>query len=160
METVTENTVVEIGRFYLVRCAEHRNENGVFLGYVPVIGELHRDPQFGFTSPHIHVDGRFRSSLVDENGRTNSVITPESEKMNTHFSAIVLKRRKCIRLTTGVKPPWIAQKYWQWRDSMIGKSCAGKKCPHLGTTMHEIDGELVCPLHSLRGDIKKEIIIK
>lgn len=65
-----------------------------------------------------------------------------------------------MRLTTGINPPTHAKNYNDWYKSMIGKSCAGKKCPHLGTIMIEQDGVLVCPLHNLKGCPQKEVIIK
>lgn len=47
-----------------------------------------------------------------------------------------------------------------WYNSFLGKSCAGKKCPHLGTTMIEQEGKLVCPLHKLQGCLKTLKIIE
>jgi uncharacterized Zn finger protein (UPF0148 family) len=43
---------------------------------------------------------------------------------------------------------------------MIGKSCKGKKCPHFGANMIEKNGELVCPIHNLKGDLKTLKIVK
>lgn len=173
MQLVDENTAITVGKYYHVRCAKmiHDDKGKTFL--VPIIGELHNDKQFGFVNKHYHIDGRFyvpAAFSVDSNGRTNTVIVTEKPYNACRFVGIEIVKKKCIRLTTGINPPSRGfklglyfepgKKYWDWYDSMIGKSCKGKKCPHLGHTMQEIDGVLVCPLHNLVGCIKTETIIK
>ncbi|MFT3679464.1 MAG: hypothetical protein QM791_04275 [Ferruginibacter sp.] len=172
------NTALQVGQTYNVRCAKMVNKSGSNFYYMPVIGEIHNDNQFGFPDKHVHIDGRFVGIKemvllpIDEEGKTNTVCSFRPCASEYVVSEIVIRRRKCKRLTTGIKPPdrfrknWMgetvkqAERYWAWYDSMIGKSCKGRRCPHLGTTMHEDNGVLICPLHNLHGCIKTEIIIK
>ena len=82
---------------------------------------------------------------------------------------LTIKRKKCIRLTTGIKPPQRGtikheginhtERYYKWYESMVGKSCKGKICPHLGTTMQVVGDKLICPLHNLRGSLREEVIL-
>jgi len=165
IKTVDENTILEVGKFYNVRCAEVKNgHTGTTYAFVPIIGFPHIDSQLGVDYKHYHIDGRFSTGKdiypVDENGKTNSILqTDTSQNWADFVSGEVIKRRKCRRLTTGIKPPPKAEKYNAWYLTMVGKSCKGKRCPHLGTVMHERDGKLVCPLHNLIGCPKKETII-
>ncbi len=178
MKLVEENTELEVGRFYNVRCAAmRRNYSDKFIGLIPVIGEKHQDASFGAAYSHYHIDARFISKsdhmyyAIDLDGKTNAILIAgkDDDKRHDYVSEIIIQKRKCKRLTTGIKPPEIGDKfmdgrqkavaYHEWYKSMTGKSCKGKKCPHLGHTMHERDGYLVCPLHDLIGDIDEEIII-
>lgn len=155
----------EVGKYYNVPCAELRNCNGGLIEYVPIIGGLHKDIQFGVTFKHYHVDGRFvygkRYINVDNDGKTNQILVPKQSVKNydNYVSAVVIKKKMCKRLTTGIDPPPKAKQYHQWYTSMIGKDCKGKKCPHLGTTMLEHNGKWICPLHNLFGDPKTETIV-
>lgn len=162
MEIVDDKTLVEVGKYYNVRCYVFEGRRGEKI-YVPILGKPHTDPQFGVHSEHYHIDGRFAKEAdrfnVNENGQTNAILATDSYD----FKGVEIKRRRCKRITTGINPPErtspSGSRYWQWHDSMIGKSCKGRKCPHLGTTMREEKGMLVCPLHNLHGSIEKEIII-
>lgn len=163
MKPVNETDQLIVGKYYNVRCAKVEliwNE----VMFIPIIGEKHKDPQFSVEHEHYHIDGRFANFgsgynyTVDQNGKTNGIVIV-GKYFETEFIEVVIKRLKCQRLTTGVKPPADAVKYWRWHDSMIGKSCKGRKCPHLGTMMAEQDGVLVCPLHNLHGSIETETII-
>lgn len=160
MIKVEPDTQVEVGKFYLVKCAKMINNYGKVVDYIPVIGEEHKDPQFGVKFSHYHVDGRFKNNYTDRDGRTNSVFSKESIGYDKCIAEIVWKKRKCIRTTTGIKPPRHKDEiYYPWYKSYIGKSCKGRKCPHLGTAMNLVDGKLVCPLHNLTGCAEKEVII-
>lgn len=174
MQLVDENTDVVVGRFYNVRCAHLESDNETIY-YVPVIGHAHKDPQFGINTEHYHIDGRFinRKSAryqVDESGKTNKIISIDNVWTVDQFKGIVVRKLRCKRTTTGIIPPKIGEldyfgkqlgeKYHTWYASMVGKSCKGKKCPHLGTMMKETNGVLVCPLHNLHGCVKTEKIIK
>jgi hypothetical protein len=168
-EVIDETTEVEVGKYYLVRCAKMKyggTDNDA--GFVPVYGHSHKDMQFGLNVMHYHVDGRFmpvnNGWLVDENGRTNLILMEgKDQKANLNYvDEIVIKRRKCRRLTTGINPPSFTKenhKYIIWYNSMIGKSCKGRKCPHYGTLMKMVDGVLECPLHGLKGHPIEEKII-
>lgn len=164
----------EVGRYYKVRCAKMVDEVGNFY-FVPIIGEAHFDLQFGFKEKHYHIDGRFVGKdehsrmTFEKGGLTNAVCSIEPSMSIFVVKDVVLKRRKCRRMVTGLRPPKRtdkdfygrskAEKYWNWYDKMVGKSCKGKRCPHLGTEMREQDGKLVCPLHNLIGDKETELII-
>ena len=160
---VNDSTDLIVGNIYNIRCAEMRNVvNDEIFCYVPVIGEKHKDTQFGINKIHYHIDGRFSTEKdifnVDKKGRTNLILLAEKKGAN-YVGRIVIKRRKCRRLETGINPPDDAKKYFAWYDSMVGKSCAGKRCPHLGTTMREENGQLICPLHNLKGCLTSEVIV-
>lgn len=162
MQKVEEHTILEVGRYYMVPCARVvEKATDKFLAYVPVIGKPHRDPQFGVAQEHYHIDGRFihlgNRFMLDDYGRTNKIISTQDESFEFAEQIVYMKKR-CIRLTTGINPPPGAKSYYEWYDTMVGKSCKGKRCPHLGTLMHERNGELVCPLHNLRGCINTETI--
>jgi hypothetical protein len=169
---VDENTVLTVGKSYNVLCAQLRTYGKNYM-YVPVIGIEHKDVQFSVNWDHVHVDGRFALDnhlLCIVDGKTNTIIDVSNSR-NVRFPYVkyVVKKMKCLRLETGIIPPnpnytnhlgeRQGLKYWEWYGSMVGKSCRGKRCPHLGTKMLECNGVLVCPLHNLEGDIKTEKII-
>lgn len=163
---VNEASELVVGKMYNVRCAEMKNGfNDNTFAYVPVYGDVHRDPQFGIDYPHYHIDGRFVTERdiynVNENGESNLILCAKkpSGSYIDYVGKIVIKKRKCRRLTTGINPPANAKRYNAWYKTMAGKSCAGRRCPHLGTLMKPNEGKLVCPLHGLIGDPISEIII-
>lgn len=166
---VQEDTLVEVGKYYMVNHAkmvDRYGESEKTTHYVPIIGIYHKDEQFGVKFPHYHVDGRFisknkylPSATIDENGKTNNIVSNDDTIGAWKISEIVNLKVRCFRLTTGINPPDNAVKYWDWYTKQIGKSCAGKRCPHLGTLMHEKDGVLVCPLHNLIGNLETEKIM-
>lgn len=172
---VNEDTILKVGKFYNVVCARLR-KNDVSTYLVPIIGEIHQDKQFSVNYKHIHIDGRFIPNKFELNiidGFSNYIIACEQTNVNNLLINFEIAKKKCYRLETGISPPnperniFVHQRncyepkgyiYWKWYKSMIGKSCAGKRCPHLGTKMHERNGKLVCPLHNLEGDIHTEVI--
>jgi hypothetical protein len=154
----------QVGEYYDILHVQYLDHNGKFIEYVPVIGEPHSDPQFGGSAKHYHVDGRFikkKSFLPHENGITNHpvFIRDEAYPFGCHAGEEVTFRAKCLRTTTGLNPPKQG-KYPEWYKTYVGRSCAGRKCPHLGHQMLLVNGVLVCPLHNLRGCPEKEIIIE
>lgn len=162
-EYLTENTVPVLGEFYMVPCAKRKHHGGK-VDYIPVIGNEHSDPQLGFSMKHFHIDCRFikRASTFDitKDGKTSAAINTEYKFPFIRFLGIVYQKRKCVRLTTGLNiTPSGYEIYGNFYAKYLGKSCKGKRCPHLGTTMHECDGVLRCPLHDLIGDLKTETII-
>lgn len=155
----------EVGKYYKVVCMECRYLGKII--FVPIFDLLHKDPQFTHPYHHYHLDGRFvgkkvQSQFSMKGGRTNCAVWTD-EPNNKGWIPIrkVIKTLKCKRNEAGLITNHLnkSSRYWKWYDSMIGKSCAGKKCPHLGTEMLERNGKLVCPLHNLVGDIKTELII-
>lgn len=162
-----EDEQLIVGKFYNVRCAIVEYGDGTtFKKVVPVIGKPHMDKSFSDAPLHIHIDGRFISVAVaryntDKSGKTNGFVSlVETNRISAKYCGEVIKRLKCKRLTTGIKPPHAAISYWGWYKEQLGKPCAGRKCPHLGTHMLECNGRLVCPLHNLQGDLKTEKIIE
>lgn len=177
-----EQSELKIGRFYSVWHVEiyYHFRDKKFM--IPINPILHKDKQFGADFLHYHIDGRFgihktmQAEFTVKMGITNrAVIYHKSEydkRYNYEILQLIVLKRKCVRLETGVNPPLVQKpncwnnyeterptKYAIWYDTMIGKSCAGRKCPHLGTTMQVKGNKLVCPLHNLHGDLKKEVII-
>lgn len=136
---------------------------------IPVFPHFHNDPQFSPAPKHYHHDGRFtyEKSFELDNGRTNSAIF-ETQQVKTFFFGetytildLIYIRKRCVRLSTGLdltglKPD---NDFDKWYNSMIGKSCAGKKCPHYGTPMIDHGDHLQCPMHNLIGSKEDEVII-
>ena len=161
MKKVEEVDKVEIGKFYWVKCGDVESDSGsIIYKNLPIIGKSHTDPQFGVDFSHYHVDGRFTKMVVDNLGLTNCIYGDGKNKNIYHLTRIQYRKKKCIRTTTGIKPPPSSDNYDKWYQTFFGKSCKGKKCPHLGTKMLEHDGKLICPLHNLTGCVDKEIIIE
>ena len=170
---VSENENVIIGKMYDVKCAKMSNGRNSY--FVPIIGEAHNDNQFGFVDKHHHIDGRFATKRnidqlwINDFGETATVCSYKPSNAYYTIESIVVRKMKCRKTTTGLNVPnrdkldfWgqpKAEKFWEWSDTMMGKSCKGKKCPHLGTMMVEQNGMLVCTLHNLQGCIKSEVIV-
>lgn len=84
IEIIKENTIPVVGKYYWVRCAKIITNSGD-TAYTPVIGEIHRDPEFGTPQLHLHIDGRFQNTNatchnVDENGKSNYIVEVEDTK--------------------------------------------------------------------------------
>lgn len=173
MKIVDDKRKLQIGKTYYVQCAQMKIETGETV-FVPILGEKHTDVKFGIYFFHYHIDGRFLDNIfgryvVDEQGRTNTIINVSDETPDK-FQGIIVKRKKCLRLTTGIKPPPRGvknyrgintnERYYKWYESMVGQSCKGKVCPHRGTIMQVVGDKLICPLHNLRGSIEQEVIIE
>lgn len=153
-----EDTELQVGKTYNVRCAIIR-ACGTKTTYIPIIGHAHSDPQFGTNRTHYHIDGRFcRLKYMDKQGQTNNPVWTDLGS-NPEFKGTVVMKKQCIRLTTGLKVFNVGNPFSDWYKTMIGKSCAGRRCPHRGTYMLERDGRLLCPLHNLQGSIEDEIIL-
>jgi len=124
---------------------------------VPVIGQAHTDQAFDFPHHHYHIDGRFdihprmKHRLQIQDGYTATIILTEGSN-RYDFNGISKQKLICRQAHTGLAVPPGSKKYWKWYESYIGHSCAGRKCPHLGTEMLDQDGKLVCPLHGLMAD--------
>lgn len=159
-----EQSLLEIGKYYAVAHVNVKNPKSTqqIDIDVPIIPIWHNDKKdFGFNFDHYHIDGRFVGNGSKQaklwnvsNGYATGVITDKNYNV---VSEIFYKVKKCIRLETGV--PGINVFAPKFIEKHRGKSCKGRKCPHWGTTMFEHEGMLVCPMHRLKGDIVKEIII-
>lgn len=159
-----------VGKEYLVAHAKIKFSNSGVTIHVPIIPLKHADPQFGFKKDHYHIDGRFdyKDAIVFGKfyivgGLTNQIIClnefgPEWE-YPYKLLAIEYLVKKCLRKKTGIDPPKNSLVYNEWYDTYLGKSCAGKKCPHFGTQMITVKGKTFCPLHNLHADPIKEIIV-
>lgn len=164
-----ETETLVVGKYYNVRCAILKAKNSGNITHLPIIGHEHKDVSFGADALHYHIDGRFaRVGFVDNKGITNTPLWVEKWDAQNGYelNGFTVRRTKCKRLTTGVNPPLQSyatsepSKYMKWYRNFIGKSCAGRKCPHYGTHMLERNGRLVCPLHNLQADIVTEKIIE
>ena len=167
-----EQSVLEVGKYYLVAHAESVVADELSPTpktiLIPVHPLNHKDVHFAVKNPHYHIDGRFRmpkdSGFPLDNGRTNNIMVTarvggEKDYIQIWDVKIVYRRRKCIRTETGIKVSRASEIYWAFYEPFIGKSCAGRKCPHYSVTMMERDGILECPLHGLIGDLKTMKII-
>lgn len=177
-----EQSVLSVGGFYTVAHCLVEFADGV-TELVPISPLLHADKAFSPAPAHYHIDGRFQHTkrFKVRDGKTqNAVFTPGTANLINngglhHYNAfngiiytikeLVWIRKVCVRLTTGLqfitfdgdlaKPlDFIA-----WEQSMVGKSCAGKRCPHYGTVMIDTGDKLVCPMHGLIGSKETETII-
>lgn len=165
----SENLELEVGKMYYVKCAKYLTSDDK-IDYIPINGEPHRDPQFGETGKllHYHVDGRFSNYRTNGQGKTNTVLVVDPDKFwLTHwndFLGIEIKLKRCKRLTTGLIISFdglsILSEYRKFYTQYVGKSCKGKRCPHLGATMIDKGDRLVCPLHNLQGCKTNEKIIE
>lgn len=164
-EKAHEQSVLTIGKNYMVAHVNVKNpKSKPFIDIdVPIIPVWHNDKKdFNFSHNHYHIDGRFLSNGSKqakiwrvEEGLSSMVV---SDWMDNTLSDVFFKIKKCLRLETGV--PGISFHAPEFIKKYNGKSCKGRKCPHWGTTMNEIDGILICPMHRLKGDVLKEIIIE
>lgn len=157
---------LEVGKWYLVAHAEMKNNltNNIW-DWIPVIPIAHTDSFAPHVDTHYHLDMRFciNSTIkykfnIRNNQSEVPVVINDAWQYKAH--KIVYKRKKCISLNTGLNLNRVHEEhdFFKWVNSMKGKSCKGRKCPHFGATMNEVNGELVCPMHGLKGDIKTEII--
>lgn len=184
-----EQSVLEVGKRYTVAHAKlqgywmQRKEYSL----IPIIPNAHTDTQFDINYEHFHIDGRFfiaerdRSRLDIIAGLTNTILpVSDSDFKETAFSVsseLIYKVRKCLQLETGldviipqrdlpplppcdIVNPNSTAGYWKWYSQWVGRSCKGKRCPHLGTVMMEGNGILKCPLHNLIGSVETEKIIE
>ncbi|MBB6003900.1 hypothetical protein [Arcicella rosea] len=105
---ISKNTQLIVGKSYPVRCA--RMKDGAI---IPIIGKKHADPELGVVGEHYHIDGRFflpkavtEKYQIDEDGRTNVILCANEEDIDWNcIVELVVKQKKCVRLTTGVNPP-------------------------------------------------------
>lgn len=178
-----EQSNLSVGKQYLVAHAflEYDDKNftdgatGTSRTYVPIIPNLHTDPQLGIRERHYHIDGRFpisqkmQNRLNIVNGETSHIIAVDSKFFLYRFIKIVYRSVKCVGSNTGLPMHRLIAKYpthvertgyLNWYKQYIGKSCAGKKCPHYGATMQKKGDLLVCPLHGLTAECKTKVIIQ
>lgn len=156
----------EVGKYYLVPVAKVKDVYLDKIVFIPIIGHLHKDKEFGVNHDHYHIDGRFVgnrqfSGLPISEGFTNTIIGTEVTGIRYVFIGKTTKKLKCRRNTTGVMPPKYeyAKKYWDWRETMNGAKIKNGICPHRGVRMQDKGEYLICPLHGLIGcKVKNEII--
>lgn len=157
---------LRIGQVYEVPCAEIMLAEDGRIYYIPVHDHYHADAQFGFPQKHYHIDGRFEMEprmkhffgLVD--GHTSHVITTTADRFK--LLGIVTLKRACTSLATGLVLPADGPKkdlYRDWYQGFVGQKCEGRKCPHFGMPMIELNGQLVCPMHNLKADLHTLCVI-
>lgn len=159
---------LEVGKWYLVAHAEMVYcVDGNVWDCAAILPYFHKDGFAPEIPNHYHLDNRFRqpqcvqSHFRIQNAKSNYPVVELELDNWLKIGSIVYKRKKCIGLDTGLKTDMVDKDhdFFKWYNSMKGKSCKGRKCPHFGATMSEINGELICPMHGLKGDILTEIII-
>jgi len=147
------------GFSYSIPCARLRWRDNGQVYHVPVFDHLHADPQFGFPQAHYHIDGRFdfhprmKHFFRLREGKTLSVISHASKIYD--ILKIEFSLSLCVRNETGLNFGSAGEnisKYRAWYAGFVGQECRGKRCPHFGTEMLEIGGQLVCPMHGLTAD--------
>lgn len=120
----------------------------------PLIDHLHTDKENGQFEPHYHADTRYRRS------DTSGLVRIYPHELGI-YEFIAYRDVEKISEEWGAKTP----------TSFISKSklkhkCIHKgKCPHRGFDLTNVkpdeNGEIVCPLHSLRFDAKtKKLLTK
>lgn len=167
MQKVEDVSDLIIGEYYLVAHVNIKNEHhGIIDIDVQIIPIWHNDSKdFGIKTSHYHIDGRFVANTSNvaryfrvTDGMTATLVSNELSLGKTQeMSEIFYKKKKCIRVETGV--PGVKFHKPAFFEKYKGKSCKGKKCPHWGAKMTNIDGVLVCPMHGLRGCLETEIIL-
>lgn len=167
MKVVTNDTVVEVGKNYLVKCARIKDsydptDPGI---WIPVLGMPHRDDDIGTDFVHFHIDGRFTDSVAGIEvieGICNNVLPVDLSHAQKRWIKCVdkvsYKKMKCLRLTSGIHVSREWKSYFRWYKQFIGKKCEGKRCPHMGTLMQERNGRIVCPLHGITADATLTVI--
>jgi len=189
MDKAHEQSNLIVGKYYLVahvksvKTVEHyymgSKESYSTEFIVPVIPILHDDKQFDFEHKHYHIDGRFhmedrvKREFSVFGRKTSEVVTDyKSDTWNITISDVFYLRRKCQSLETGLPIDENIARMGvnnvskglkliiKWMDTMVGKSCKGRICPHKGAIMQEVNGKLICPMHNLMGCAKTEKIIR
>lgn len=165
-----------VGKHYLVPCIRVPNRLRV-LYWLPIVGDLHKDPDIGFEDSHWHRDVRF-SELIHPPGivpnRGYDAVELELASVfidivPPHYE-VVFRRMKCRREmpafpfrgpTTGVKQPIVEklEKIFTGRKVLCGK------CPHKGMPLESLpkdpDGQVICNGHGLAIDMNKgEVVIR
>ncbi len=147
------------GKMYLVAHAHIINKiSDHHWADIPVIPIPHKDEAFApLVSEHYHLDMRFgmptyvKHKYCIQDAKSNHPVLIE-DWFAYYVEKIIYLPKRCLRLNTGLNPPQDAVKYNNWYKSMLGKSCAGKRCPHYGATMIEDNGKMYCPMHNLHAD--------
>lgn len=163
MEYAHKADILIIGRKYLVAHARIiRKLSDSFWGDVPIIPILHKDEAFApGIDEHYHLDMRFgmpqyiKWRFAVNNSKSRMPVLKE-DNYGYMISEIVFIEKKCLRLNTGLNIPEDKERtkrYDLWYKSMLGKSCAGKRCPHYGAIMIEDKGKIYCPMHNLHADL-------
>jgi hypothetical protein len=154
MEKAHEQSTLVVGKYYLVAHVTAFCKNtGKKLYDEPIFPIYHSDPQFAKAADilHYHKDGRFRKGIHF----SNSIVS----NADVDLSEVFYIRKKCVSAVCGLYMPQEQKSWLVWQKSMVGKSCKGKKCPHRGAMMIEVDGHLFCPMHNLVGCAKTEKIV-
>lgn len=148
------------GKTYLVAHAQIVSSFKTIWANVPIIPILHKDEKFApHIGEHYHLDMRFstppyvKHKFVIDKSQSNVPVL-KNDIYGFYIAEIIFLEKKCLRLNTSLKIPQTksADRYHEWYKSMIGKSCAGKRCPHYGATMIEDNGKIYCPMHNLHAD--------
>lgn len=144
--------------------------------FIPVFAHKHED-KFNSLGEHYHIDFRFVNFVKTKHFFYKTAkeyrkswadaISLDTDHYwnNTHWlNGLVKKEMPCIdslRVLNLDKYDFgDDSRYRDFYLEQIGKSCAGKRCPHYGTQMVEKENGLwQCPLHGLVGDPLSQKII-
>jgi len=154
-----ETSNLQVGKMYSVAHVKVKIRDFDIELEVPINPKLHNDKiDFDFDDDHYHVDGRFIKDNTKlayrywiDNGKTNTVVLKHTPIYKV--SEVFYKTKKCLRLTTGIKGDESQKVYATFVKKYTGRKCKGRKCPHWGVIMNNIDGVLVCPMHGLKGSL-------
>ena len=172
--------VMELGKFYRVRCLRADWIKSNVPKWTPIIGTLHDDREFiGFEQQHFHVDFRFlgkparTAAAAHQHGARKINLTfalpithviPLGTKRYISLEGSELRKfpeesyMKTMRLKFKTdypeydfEPPWLRSMEEAYQDASLGPAMI---CPHQGTDLNGIkpdeDEFLTCPLHGLR----------
>jgi len=153
----------EIGRTYLVPCLVNEKMPG--LGYLPVWGGKHSDPEIiGNPAPHWHFDLRVFTPRQIDAAVARFEVTAATGQLyaNVYWGNArpELRRRLCFR-----DWPEYPDHGGQFIEKKIAPSMAAARldlcrlaCPHRGADLRQVrpatDGTITCPMHGLRWDAK------
>lgn len=167
----------EVGKKYPVDCAKVKDTLTGRYYFIPVFPLRHKDPAFGVKNEHYHLDLRFFvcNKIKETFGiKDFKTLAPVWAEHISRFRFINIRKREtlCVSTTSGMPMEQIIENangyssstkaskmFIDWQKTMIGKSCAGKRCPHYGTEMIDTGDKLVCPMHNLIGCKTTEKII-
>lgn len=172
-----------VGKFYLVPHVKLTSKEGETPILVPVINNYHEDPELGpNVGWHYHFDMRFFtpkgrlnymrympgpfSPIPFKEGRTN--LAAGHRTIDGQWAMVdkelIYKKRKCIRLITGVEPGYkkLVERHGhlplyynsvKWRLKFDGMKAHNMRCPHQGFDLSQCpvkNGVIECPLHGLK----------
>lgn len=148
------STPLVMGQDYLVPCGYMPCEIDGFPARtpIPIIGDLHQDPELDADFPHYHYDNRFieepiapgRIVAVVDHGQDDAIIVPRR---------ILYLKKRCYRSRVEF-PEILAIKLQRSHQNC---TLNWGYCPHrnayLGNILPDTDGNVICPAHGLEWNL-------